>query len=108
MGRCKFTFLFSNFFTQHCSIHSSHKRILLHKKEQPQSKKQKTETIQDEEKEEECANHEHHVEETVAGCFEEKNDLCLTKQTYYLHEAKCSKCKKALCTHRMIQKMKLH
>ena len=103
----KFTFFFSNFLTQSCSIHLSHERLFLCKKKQPQSKKQKTETIQDEEKEEECTNLKHHVEETIVGCFEEKNDLHLTKKTYCLCKVKCSKCKKALKKNLMIQTMKL-
>ena len=81
---------------QYCSIRSSHERLLLHKKEPPQSKKQKIETIKDEKKEEECTNHEHHIEETIVGCFEEKDHLHLLKPTYYLCEAKCCKRKKRI------------
>ena len=70
-----------------------------------------TETIQDEEKEEECTNLKHHVEETIVGCFEEKNNLHLLKPTYYLYEAKCYKCKRSIAhatnAKKMIQKKKL-
>ena len=78
------------------------------KKEKPQSKKQKAETIEDEEKEKEFRNLEHHDDGTIVGCFEEKDHLYLTKLSYCICESKCSKCKKVLCMHLMIQTMKLH
>ena len=93
---------------QCCSIHLLHERLLLHKKEPPQQKKQKTETIQDEEKEEECTNHKHHVEETIVGCFEEKNDLCLTKKPVIFTKQNVLNTKKALYMHLMIQTKKLY